>query len=190
MAINKIIYGGQTLIDLTGDTVTIDKMLKGTTAHDKTGEVITGTCTFDSDTTDATVSADEILEGEIAYSQKNRLVGTMKNNGAIEGAISTKDGSYTVPAGYHDGSGKVQIDSAEKAKLIATNIREGVTVLGVKGTMSGLEAVTAQSKTVTPKTTQQVITPDSGYNYLSQITVAAIPYTETTNASGTTVSIG
>lgn len=37
MAINKIIYGGQTLIDLTGDTVTADKILSGFTAHDKGG---------------------------------------------------------------------------------------------------------------------------------------------------------
>ncbi len=34
MAYNKIIYGGKTLIDLTGDTVTADRLLKGTTAHD------------------------------------------------------------------------------------------------------------------------------------------------------------
>ena len=35
MAINKVIYGGETLIDLTGDTVTADKILSGFTAHDK-----------------------------------------------------------------------------------------------------------------------------------------------------------
>ena len=44
MAINKVIYGGETLIDLTGDTVTADKILSGFTAHDKGGEPITGTC--------------------------------------------------------------------------------------------------------------------------------------------------
>ena len=37
MAINKVIYGGETLIDLTGDTVTADKILSGFTAHDKGG---------------------------------------------------------------------------------------------------------------------------------------------------------
>lgn len=47
MAINKVIYGGETLIDLTGDTVTADKILSGFTAHDKAGEPITGTCEFD-----------------------------------------------------------------------------------------------------------------------------------------------
>ena len=51
----------------------------------------------------------------------------MKNNGAVKGTISTVAGEYTVPQGYHDGSGKVSIDATEQAKLIATNIREGVT---------------------------------------------------------------
>ena len=68
-----------------------------------------------------------------------------------------------------------------------------MTILGVEGTMSGQEDVKAQAKTATPTTAQQVITPDSaqGYNYLTQVTVAAIPYTETDNATGgKTVTIG
>ncbi len=70
----------------------------------------------------------------------------MKNNGAVKGIISTVAGEYTVPQGYHDGSGKVSIDATEQAKLIATNIREGVTILGVEGTMSGSEDMKPQSK--------------------------------------------
>lgn len=73
-----------------------------------------------------------------------------------------------------------------------TNIRDGVTILGVEGTMSGSEDVHAQAKTVTPMTTSQTVLPDSPtYNYLTQVTVNAIPYTETDNASGgKTVTIG
>lgn len=65
-------------------------------------------------------------------------------------------------------------------------------VLGVVGTMSGTESAVPQAKTVTPSTVQQEILPDTeaGYNYLSSVTVAAIPYTETDNeAGGVTVSI-
>lgn len=43
---SKIVFYGETLMDLTGDNVTADKLLSGTTAHDKTGAPVTGTCTL------------------------------------------------------------------------------------------------------------------------------------------------
>lgn len=191
MAINKVVYGGRTLIDLTGDTITPDKLAEGVTAHDKSGTPITGTNTYDSDTSDATAAVAEILAGKTAYARGTKLTGTMKNNGAVSGTISTKEGTYTVPQGFHDGSGKVQIASAEQAKLIPANIREGVTVLGVTGTMSGSEDAKPQEKSVTPSTDEQVVLPDDGYNYLSQVTVAPIPYVESDNAAGgVTATIG
>lgn len=190
MAINKVIYGGNTLIDLTSDTITPDKLASGVTAHDKSGEQITGTNTFDSDTQDATAAAAEILSGKTAYVRGAKVTGSMKNNGGVTGKISTKAGQYTVPQGFHDGSGKVSIDSTEQAKIIPENIREGITLLGVQGTMSGTEDANPQSKTVTPSTEAQVVLPDTGYNYLSQVTVNAIPYEETDNsAGGVTVTI-
>lgn len=191
MAINKVIYGGNTLIDLTSDTVTADKMLAGYKAHDKSGTLITGSCEFDVNSGDATAAIAEILSGKTAYARGAKLTGTMPNRGSITGTISTLDGTYTVQQGYHDGSGKVGIDSTEKAKLVPTNIRSGVTVLGVEGTMTGTEDVHAQAKTATPTTEAQTILPDENYNYLSQVTVNAIPYQESPNsAGGTTVTIG
>ncbi len=191
MAISKVVYGGNTLIDLTGDTVVANKLLKGYKAHGADGELINGSCDFDANTQDATASAAEILSGKTAYNKGSKITGTMPNNGAVTGKISTKEGQYTIPQGYHDGSGKVSIDEVEQAKLIPGNIREGVTVLGVAGTMSGTEGAKPQAKTVTPSTTQQEILPDEGYNYLSQVTVLAIPYAESENsAGGITVTIG
>lgn len=191
MAISKVVYGGNTLIDLTADTVTADKILKGYTSHGADGEPITGACTYDADTQDATATGAEILSGKTAYNKGVKITGTMKNNGAVSGTISTKDGTYTVPQGYHDGSGKVGISSTEKSKLIPGNIRDGVTILGVTGEMSGTEGASPQAKEVTPSTTEQVVLPDDGYNYLSQVTVKPIPYSETNNsAGGITAQIG
>lgn len=189
MAKNKIIYGGTVLVDMTTDTATTAQILDGYTAHINTGEQVEGTCTYDADTSDATAQKAEILLSKTAYVNGTKLTGSMPNNGAVSGTISTKAGTYTVPIGYHDGSGTVGISSTEQAKIIASNIKSGVKILGVTGSYSG-EGATAQAKTATPSTASQVILPDEGYDYLSQVTVAAIPYVETANAYGTTVTIG
>lgn len=183
MAINKVIYGGNTLIDLTGDTVEDSKLLYGYTAHDKSGATITGSCTYDVDSTDATATTSEILATRTAYARGAKITGQMVNNGAVTGTISTKAGQYTIPIGYHDGSGKVSINSTEQDKIVEGNIKSGVTILGVTGTYSGA-TINAQSKTVTPSTTQQLVQPDSGYDYLSSVTVNAISYVETNNSAG------
>lgn len=184
MAVNKVIYGGNVLIDLTGDTITSDKLAEGVKAHDASGAQITGTSTFDADTQDATAAAAEILSGKTAYVRGSKVTGTMKNNGGVTGTISSKSEQYTIPQGFHDGSGKVSIDATEQAKLIPANIRQGVTVLGVEGEMSGTEGANPQAKTVTPTITAQTVLPDEGYNYLSLVTVEAIPYNESDNAAG------
>lgn len=188
---SKIIYDGQTLIDLTADTITPADLAKDVTAHDKSGAPIVGTSTKDADTSNDNAVAAEILATKTAHARGTQLTGTMPNNGAVTGTISTVSGEYTVPIGYHDGSGKVAIASAEQNKIVSANIRQGVTILGVQGTMSGSEDVNAQSRTVTPSASSQVITPETGYNYLAQVTVNAIPYVEADNsAGGVTVTIG
>lgn len=191
--VSKVIYDGNVLIDLTNDTVDASKLLTGYTAHGADGAPITGTCPFDANTKDATATAAEILSGKTAYKNGEKVIGTMKNNGAVSGKISTKTGQYTVPQGYHDGSGKVGIDSTEQAKLIPENIRQGVSVLGVEGTMSGTEGANAETKEVTPTSSTQTILPDTdkGFNYIAQVIVKPIPYSESENiAGGVTVTIG
>lgn len=185
-----VLSTGEVLIDLTADTITAEDLASGVTAHGADGAPITGVNTYDSDTSEDTAAVGEILAGKTAHARGAALTGTMPNNGAVAGKISTKAGVYTVPQGYHDGSGTVDIDAAEQTKIIPGNIKAGVVLLGVTGDYGG-EAVSAQAKSATPTFAQQQITPDQGYDYLSQVTVAAIPVTYADNAAGgKTVTIG
>lgn len=193
MAKNKVIFGNQTIIDLTDATLDKndgDQVLSGGTAYGNDGEKITGTCTYNADTSDADVSASEVLSGKTFYGASGaKQTGTMPNRGGVSGTIDDLSTPYSIQAGYHDGSGTVEVDSVEAAKIIPGNIKAGVEILGVTGDYTG-EEIRAQSKTATPYTTQQVILPDTGYDYLSQVTVEAIYYNETPNQYGTTVTIG
>lgn len=190
--INKVVIGGEAKLDLTGDTVTPAALAKGITAHDKSGAPITGTSTKDVDSSGVTAGPAEVLSGKTYAAQGEVKTGTMPNQGGKTLNITNKS-AVNIPQGYHDGSGKAQIDATEAAKIIANNIRQGITILGVAGSMSGTEGAKAQAKTATPSFSEQVISPDTtgGYNYLSQVTVKAIPVTYVDNEQGgQTVTVG
>lgn len=188
--VSKVIYGDEVLIDLTNDTVAANKLLTGITAHGKDGEQITGTCDYDANTADGNITADDVLNGKIGYADGAKVTGTMPNIGAQTGNITTKAQTVAPNRGYHDGTGAIGIDATEQAKIIAGNIKSGVTILGVVGTYEG-SGGTYQQKTATPYTTQQVITADTGFDALSQVTIQPIAFVKTENpAGGYTVTIG
>lgn len=187
--INKVIYDDTVLIDISQDDVTAADVLSGVHFHLPTGAPAQGSCTYNADVSSATATASSVLSGQTFFSGTGSdytiKTGSMTNRGSVTGTITTKAQEYTIPQGYHDGGGKVSISSTEQAKIIATNIREGITILGVLGTMSGSENMHAESVTYTPTAAGTTITPTSPtYNCISQVVVNAIPYTETLNSAG------
>lgn len=181
--INKVVFGSETLIDLTADTVDEEHLLKGITAHAPSGETITGTCEFDANTQDATALISEVLEDRTYYAQGVKKTGTMPNIGAQESKITDLE-PVAITQGYHDGSGTVSIDDTEKAKLIAGNIKQGVSILGVVGTLSPSSDIKVQEKTVNPTKEGQTVLPDEGFDYLTQVKINPISFTRIENASG------
>lgn len=87
------------------------------------------------DTADANITSADVLTGKTGYNASGSVSGSMANNGSTSGTISTKAGTVTIPAGYTTG-GTVAISSTEQAKIVASNIKSGVTLLGVAGSLS------------------------------------------------------
>lgn len=193
MGVNKVIVGGEVKLDISKDSVDENHLLVGYTAHDHNGDPVTGKCAFDADTSDATLTADKMLENETGYAGGQKITGNIPNKGGWKGILTDRDAGITIPRGFHDGSGKVMLSAEDISEIIPENIREGIDFLGIMGTMSGTEGVTAENREVTPTMEDQVITPDTeaGYNYLAKVTVKGIPISETpTPGGGTTLTIG
>ena len=87
------------------------------------------------DTASADFAAGDLLTGKKGFGASGEITGSMANNGSTSGTISTKAGTVTIPAGYTTG-GTVSISSTEQAKIIASNIKSGVTILGQAGSLA------------------------------------------------------
>lgn len=97
------------------------------------------------DTASADLTGADLLTGKTAFGASGSVSGSMANNGSTSGTINTKAGTVTIPAGYTTG-GTVGIDSTEQSKIIASNIKSGVTLLGVAGSLA-LPSISQDSST-------------------------------------------
>lgn len=192
--VNKVVFGNTTVMDISDTTADPSKVLASEKFYDRSGAPQTGACTFDADTSDADATAAEILLNKTAYVNGNKLTGSMPNRGAVTLTIDDINDELAIQNGYHDGSGVAKLDSSEKSKIIAENIKKDITILGVTGSYEGSATPTSVAKTVTPYTTSKTYLPgdeSTPVDYYSQVTVNAISYTETDNQQGgVTVTIG
>lgn len=77
------------------------------------------------------------ISGTMGLDAMASNISSITKRGAVAGTISEKSEQYIIPSGYHNGSGTVEISPDEQSKIIAENIKNGVTILGVAGSASG-----------------------------------------------------
>ena len=184
-----VLSNGDVLIDLTQDDVKPEHVQKDIYFHDKTGARNQGTNSKTVDASNATAEAAEVLVGRTFGKGAEMQTGTMPDNSGQNIEISSLGGT-PIPRGHYDGSSVAKLSDSEIAKLVAGNIKEGVSILGVMGEF-GADDISSQSKTVTPTFEKQVINPDEGYTFLSSVEVEAIKVDRKDNeAGGVTVTIG
>lgn len=198
--INKVVFGEEVLIDLTGDDVVESDVLSGKKFHRGDGEVVTGTCEYTVDASECNALPGEVLQGRSYAVGSSVKEGTMPNLGeaGIDVVDAVLGGTQKIPQGYYDGTGVVQLKDAEK--IIPGNIRWGVTILGVAGeVVEGVsEDLVSPDVPITPyrylvadEDSPRSITPSDPYKYFSTLTLNPIPCSRTANSfGGITVVIG
>lgn len=118
----------------------------------------------------ASVSAPTYVTPDSGYDGLAQVIVNMITRQAKTVTPSANEQTVTPDSGYK-GLSSVTVEGDEN--LVAGNIKSGVSIFGVTGSYGG-GSPSLQSKSVSPSTSQQVVSPDSGYDGLSSVTVAAI----------------
>lgn len=157
------------------------------------GKIVTPGGGGGADTSIVTAIGNDVLKDKVIVGPDGEpLVGTMPNNGAVAPSALGAGGSYTIPEGYHNGSGKVTVQSLATmtsagdatAAQILTDKKAYVDGNLLTGTMTNRGA---QTKTFTPSGSKQTYTIPAGYhNGSGVVTCNAIPSNYVSIAGGIT----
>lgn len=165
-------YNGLTSVEVSAVTSDIDENIKA--ENIKSGVEILGvTGTLESgtgiDTSDATATVKDILAGKTAYVDGEKLEGTMANNGDLVITPNTDEQDHS--AGYYNSIQVRPVTSSVDTNIKAENIKSGISILGVSGSVIELNGHELE---VTPSTEQKVIEPEENYNAITRVTVKAV----------------
>ena len=178
MAISKYVINGSTLTKIANAFRSITGKSTTLTPDDMATEVTTvyntGVTEGITQTKVGNAGAGDVLSGKtFTNSSTVGETGSMTNNGAVSATLNTTTTSYTVPAGYHNGSGTVSITTQTKSATPSTTAQTISPDSGKVLSSVSVAAISTQTKSASPSTSAQTISPDSG-KYLSSVSISAI----------------
>ena len=138
MAVNKIIFNGENVLDLTQDTATAQDVRQGKKFHLKNGASSTGTLIPGVDVSDTTATANDVVQGKYFYLQNGQRVegNIAKFVGSSTNFVTYWD-SVTFNPGYYQQAITVKIDETQQNRFKPENIKDGVVLMGVAGNYVG-----------------------------------------------------
>lgn len=156
--VNQVIVNGETILDLTNDTVTANDLAEGVTAHDSSGALVNGN-----------LSEIEAFENSPTITFKTEgPFGLFRCYPTVRKDYIIRKTSKPIVFLDADGFGDAMVADVIKGKTFTS--KNGLKVSGTYEPPS--TEPTLQAKSVTPTVAEQVVTPDANYDGLSQVTIA------------------